>query len=135
MNTTMRHRLLHQFAAGLLLATLGVRALVPVGYMPGNLLDGKFAELCPVASAASYSLLPAHNGHHHDHQSGGKDDAAYSMDSACPIGSSLFSDALPMPDQRVEPVIRPQVFEPPLFFRPHSAQQHRNYPARAPPVS
>ena len=135
MNTSIRHGLLHQIAAFLLLATLGIRALVPVGYMPGNLLDGKFAELCPVASAATYALLPAHDNHHHDHQSGGQDDAAYSMDSACPIGSSLFSDALPMADQMVEPAIRPQTFERPLFFRPHSAKQHRNYPARAPPVS
>lgn len=135
MNKFMRPRLLRHFAAALLLATLGVRALVPMGYMPGNLLDGKFAELCPVASAATYELLAAQADQQHNHHAGGQDDAEYSMDSACPIGSSLFSDVLPAPDQSVELDLQSGSFEHPLLVSSHSSRQYRFYPARAPPVS
>lgn len=137
MNTFLRQRLFRQFAAVLLLATLGVRALLPAGYMPGNLLDGKFAELCPVASAATFTLLAADTTHHHhgQHGNGERDDAAYSIDSACPIGSSLFADALPAADITISPVPRSRDFERATPGSVFTSKPHRYYPARAPPVS
>lgn len=133
MNNFRRHWLLRQIGSALLLGTLAVRALLPLGYMPGNLLDGEIAQLCPVASAATYSLLSAGSPHHHQH--GAPGDAVYSIDSACPIGSTLFSDALPAtyPSNAIVPHATEyrQVHVPQSF----SARPQPVYPARAPPYS
>jgi len=132
MNNFLQRRLLRQIATALLLGTLAVRSLLPLGYMPGNLLDGKFAELCPVASAATYALLSEHDSHH-EHNAPG--DAAYSIDSACPIGSTLFSDALPAtyPSTAIAPLA--SQYRQVHVLQSFSARPQPVYPARAPPNS
>ncbi|MGI9271552.1 MAG: hypothetical protein ACR2QT_07250 [Woeseiaceae bacterium] len=131
MNTSIRNSRLQYLASGLLLATLALRALVPLGYMPGNILDGEFMVLCPVASAASLELLSSETTHHH----GNEDETGVSVDRACPIGSSLFFDAIPtleLPQQIATQVYAvPQVFDRELFVE----SPDKPHPARGPPQS
>lgn len=132
MNNFLQRRLLHHAASALLLGTLAVRSLLPLGYMPGNLLEGKFAELCPVASAATYALLSKHDSHHQHDMPG---DAAYSIDAACPIGSTLFSAALPatFPSAAIAPLANE--YRQVHVLQSFSATPQPVYPARAPPYS
>ncbi|MGI9201187.1 MAG: hypothetical protein ACR2QL_09020 [Woeseiaceae bacterium] len=129
----MRNAGLRRFATSLLVATLAVRALLPVGYMPGNLAAGEFAELCPVGSAATFQLLgsAATHGHHHDDN----ESDAVSIGTACPIGSSLFFDALPTlsaaaEQQNLQPIFENVARGLSVLTAPRSS--HR---ARAPPLS
>ena len=132
MKILIRKPILSRLTAALLVATLAVRALLPIGYMPGNVFAGEVAELCPVASAATFSLLGSSEGHDH-HQA---DDAdSFSVSTACPIGSSLFFDALPtlaptLQVQRIEPVAQYAVPISPKLAVVTSTQR-----ARAPPLS
>jgi hypothetical protein len=131
-NTLIRKRILRRMTAALLVATLAVRALLPIGYMPGNVFAGEIAELCPVASAATFSLLGSSAGHDHHH---GDDADSISVSTACPIGSSLFFDALPTlpaPEQlqKFEPVQQHAVGS-----RPKPAVVAAAHRARAPPLS
>ena len=132
MNNFLRKAGLRRVATSLLVATLAVRALLPMGYMPGNLAAGEFAQLCPVASAATFQLLGSVAEHSHHHS----DDAdAISVGTACPIGSSLFFDALPTLPTTVELQDLQAVFE--ITARDQSVltapQTIRR--ARAPPIS
>jgi len=68
-----------------LFATLGIRSLIPIGYMPGNLLAGEYMVMCPNSGAAALA-----GNHHHDH-----DDRSVNVDETCPIGSALTVVALP----------------------------------------
>jgi hypothetical protein len=68
-------------------ACLLVRALIPLGYMPGNVLDGEYMVLCPVGLAAS-AFAESH--HHH----GGDGETVVDADRACPLGTALQSAAL-----------------------------------------
>jgi hypothetical protein len=133
MNNFLPTRVSHRIAAMLLIGSLAVRALVPLGYMPGNLLAGNLAELCPVASAATYTLLAAHDLHRHQHD-GASGEAAYSIDSACPIGSTLFADALPAMFAPIDTLTVDGKFQLDLVARYYYPTLQPAYPARAPPV-
>jgi hypothetical protein len=136
MHSFLRHSLASKITAALLLGTLAIRALLPLGYMPGNLLEGKFAELCPVASAATYALLPQDESHqHHAHHGHATDGNDYSMDSACPIGTSLLADVLPGFDVQILLGAGPEVFHQLSTTRGYLARFESYYPARAPPLS
>jgi hypothetical protein len=132
-NTTFRSSRLRLATASLLLATLAVRALLPMGYMPGNLLAGEFAKLCPVASAATFELLSSNTTHQHHHDESGKE--LPSVDSACPIGSSLFSDALIALDGFSSVELQQHELPNTIAFRSYLFPFKRTYPARAPPHS
>ena len=120
-------------ATTLLLATLAVRALVPLGYMPGNLLAGEFAELCPVASAATFALLG--DAATHDHHHGDESSSAVSVGSACPIGTSLYFDALPALQFTADLQLQQQVLHDAIVTRQFQATLAAAYAARAPPSS
>ena len=136
MHSFLRYGRVSKAAVALLLGTLAVRALMPLGYMPGNLLEGKIAELCPVASAATYALLTLDESHqHHAHHGDATDSSGYSMDSACPIGTSLLADVLPAFDVQIELETRPEMFHQIPVSRSHFVRLELNYPARAPPLS
>jgi hypothetical protein len=81
----------HRAAACLILATLAVRALIPLGYMPGNLLAGEYMVLCPAGMPQSMIA----SGHHEHHEPG---EESASAEQACPIGSALQLAAVPTPD-------------------------------------
>lgn len=136
MNSLLTNRRLRRSVGALLMSTLLVRALIPLGYMPGNVFEGKFAELCPVASAATYALLPqAETNHHHVHHADSPDGSGYSIDSACPIGTSLLADVLPVFDVQFELDARPESFHYLTAVRGYVARVTTNYTARAPPLS
>ena len=78
----------HGVLAVLALAALLLRAIIPLGYMPGNVLAGEFVVLCPTGSAAKFAA--ALHGEHHA-ESGQHLD----MDADCPIGTALQAAALP----------------------------------------
>jgi len=84
-----RSRLFALVAAALLL-----RALIPVGYMPGNLLAGEFARLCPVG-LAGIAVHGSHDRHatHDGHGDEGESADALSGET-CPIGFALKAAAL-----------------------------------------
>lgn len=68
---------------------LVLRALIPVGYMPGNLTAGEFMVLCP-SGLSGELILQAIGGEHHHHA-----DAGIDADKACPIGVTLKYAAIP----------------------------------------
>ena len=120
----------HRFwraAIQLAVVALVVRASIPLGYMPGNLLAGDFAVLCPTGIPAEF--MQAISGHAH-HHAGHTIDA----DRDCPIGSALQPAWAPN-DWQVPAVdaIREE-FNASLVFRPHSRQPESRYLARAPPL-
>jgi hypothetical protein len=119
--------------ACLVLATLAIRALVPLGYMPGKLLQGELVELCPVASAATFAFLNL--GHAHSHHHGESNDDVPSIGVACPIGSSLFFDAIPAMEVSVAQVRR--VHEQPVSrsVAGYILLPSQPHPARGPPHS
>ena len=133
MNTFSKQSRLRRLATAILIATLAIRALVPVGYMPGNLIAGEFAELCPVASAATFELLGTQAGHEHHH--GSTDAEAVSLGTACPIGSSLFFDALPTLAVITDAQAIVHVYQDALRPQTVVSIAFPNRHARAPPLS
>ncbi len=133
MNISLKSRGLRRAAISLLLATLAIRALLPLGYMPGNILAGEFAILCPVASAATFELLSSSRTHEHHHGEAGKE--LPSVGTACPIGSSLFFDALPTLDASAGFALSRYELPRAVTFHSHFATFSRTYAARAPPRS
>ena len=111
----------------LVLAALVMRAVIPLGYMPGNLLAGEFMILCPTGLPAGFALP----GEHHHHA----DDAPMvDAERACPIGAALQQAALPadhnpaptierFPDAGLAPAPVPVFVNPPA-----------RYHSRAPPL-
>lgn len=110
----------------LLMAAIVLRAVIPLGYMPGNLLAGEFMVLCPTGLPAHTSLASAH-AHH------GDDAAMLDADQACPIGAALKQAALP-PDITFAAQLARYVPQPERVlrtsFRSRTAQAYRS---RAPP--
>lgn len=133
MNIYLKNRGLRRAATRLLLATLALRALLPLGYMPGNLLAGEIAQLCPVTSAATFELLDPSSTHEHHHGEAGK--KLPSVGSACPIGSSLFFDALPALDSPNNFALLRHELPHAVVVRSHLQIFSRTYSARAPPHS
>lgn len=71
-----------------------LRALIPAGYMPGNLLDGEFVRLCPVGlpEGAFGELHAGHSGH-----GAHSDTGAAEADASCPAGIILSAVAFVPP--------------------------------------
>jgi len=133
MNICLKKYRLRRAAIGLLLATLAFRALVPLGYMPGNLLAGEIAQLCPAASAATFELLNSSSAHQHHHGEAGKE--LPSVGTACPIGSSLFFDALLALDSPSGVAVLRHELPRAVTVHSHYPSSSRTYAARAPPHS
>jgi hypothetical protein len=131
-NNFLKKAGLRRVATSLLVATLAVRALLPMGYMPGNLAAGEFAALCPVASAATFQLLGSAAEHSHHH---GDDSDTISIGTACPIGSSLFFDALPTLPTAVELQDLQAIFEITAEDQSVQTAPQTIHRARAPPLS
>ncbi|MEM8815354.1 MAG: hypothetical protein AAGE85_05975 [Pseudomonadota bacterium] len=152
-----------RFYIPLIVLTLAVRAIVPLGYMPGKLLAGEFMVLCPAGSAPSFALLEAlvqraarasnavHTGQHsthgtqhahhaHAHAGHGETaghahhgDAGSGMDDRCPIGSALSLLVVPNAETPLS-TVRPAPY---LQSSPAvvliAAVRHRGQPVRGPP--
>jgi len=94
----------------LLCVALCIRAVVPLGYMPGDLLDGKFVELCPTSSPALAAFLGSegdHSGHGaHGADEGSDQGRAADLSRACPVGFALnFAALIALPDELFTPSI------------------------------
>lgn len=79
--------------------TFFLRALIPAGYMPGNLLEGEFVRLCP-AGLPAFTRHEVHAGHH-DGQAEDGFSADSELSSVCPLGAGFgqagLLGALPAP--------------------------------------
>ena len=109
----------------ILAATLLVRAFIPVGYMPGNLLAGEFARLCPTGLPAPLG----HAGHHGAHH-----ETELSADKACPVGLALKFAALPTAFIETLPSVVPESFAVPQPGQPVDTLTLAPFRARAPPA-
>lgn len=76
--------------AGIVFVALGARAIIPLGYMPGDLLAGEFMVLCPSSNAPE--LFKSEHHAHADHKKSGID-----ADTTCPIGTVLLVAAISAP--------------------------------------
>lgn len=109
-------------------AGLCLRALIPAGYMPGNLLAGELMVLCPVGVPAAIAEQ-LHSGHI-DH-----DQPVIDVDRSCPIGSAVQQAWLPTNIVSLtfdEPVVDVEIRED---FRSLPAVLVRRYQSRAPPLA
>ncbi len=114
-----------RWTLAILAATLLLRAFIPVGYMPGNLLAGEFARLCATGLAAPL----AHAGHH-----GAHDGTELSADKACPVGLALKFAALPTAFIELPPSVSPESFAVPQYGKPIDVLTRAPFRARAPPA-
>ena len=73
----------------LLLATLALRVMIPVGYMPAVIGSGLLFELCPEGMPAT--VMQALGGHHHHHEPNSDGDQASFDTEQCPVGHLLSS--------------------------------------------
>ncbi len=72
----------------LALAAFGLRALVPVGFMPAAVGQGWFLQLCPQGmSEAAMAVLLGKQHHHHHHQTQGKAQSASPVQ--CELGGGV----------------------------------------------
>jgi hypothetical protein len=69
----------------LLLAAIALRAIIPVGYMPGSLGGELLFEMCPEGMPSA--MVQALGGKHH--HGGGDDEAATPGLEQCPMGHLL----------------------------------------------
>ena len=109
-------------------ACLLIRALIPLGYMPGNALKGEYMVACPAGLPAATVTKS-----HHKHGKGGE--KAVGSNRACSIGKALQSAALlPADTINFESSKTPVVSDVPkndLFDTRFEARYH----SRAPPLS
>jgi hypothetical protein len=115
---------------GLLLAgfaSLILRAIIPLGYMPGNILAGEFMVLCPSGLPAEVlrALQLTHHGHDKD---------VVDVDSSCPIGSALQPAWIPIDDAPL-PFVIPATNDV-AYYQPIAIRLivRREYDSRAPPA-
>ncbi|MDZ7644299.1 MAG: hypothetical protein U5K76_08910 [Woeseiaceae bacterium] len=109
-----------------LAACLVLRALIPGGYMPGNLLAGEFMVLCP-EGLPPVDMMPGHAGH------GDPDLPALDADRSCPIGTALLA-AAPAPEAgQVATLVRGAATGVPPAVSPPRRHSPAGYRPRAPP--
>jgi len=143
---SMRPSRLHIIATWTALLSLALRAVVPLGYMPGALVSGDWITPCPTGFPAAF-FKDAGHAHHHAHhgnhaqhgrpgaqeQSGWETSQALEADRPCPLGEGLQLAAL-LPQWSPAATGRPESTPP--FARPPVLRTNRHpgaARARAPP--
>lgn len=122
-----RPRKIGRLALQLAIFGLVVRAAIPLGYMPGNLLAGEFMVLCPTAvPAAVLQVLAGHDHGHADH--------TIDSDRDCPIGSALQTAWAPGEYQQSVTELAAIWFAVSRTDSLRSTTTVRHYQVRAPPV-
>lgn len=112
--------------AVLALGAVLLRALIPLGYMPGNALAGEFVVLCPTGLPAAIAQT-LHDGHlHHE--------PAVDMDQECPIGNALQTAALPAPLPAAIVTGDRVRYDAAESVTPPYRAPVRQYPIRGPPL-
>lgn len=114
-----------------LLVGLATRAIIPAGYMPGNLLAGELMVMCPAGGATTIALLQPKKPHQHPHHGDGSE--TRSADESCPIGLALLLDAIS--DVPAAPDATLQVNQPikSVMGTQRLPEAARMYSTRAPP--
>jgi hypothetical protein len=115
----------------LLLAALALRAVIPIGYMPGSLGGELLLELCP--DGMPTAMVQALGGEQHHHHGGDKDQTTDASLDQCQMGHMLTSVALSSnADIALEPTHTPVLAN----FTGIVAGTARSvvYQSRAPPV-
>ncbi len=129
-----------------LVLAISLRAVIPVGYMPGTLHDGRLVVLCPSNGGAAILavLSPATEaGHHAIHQGAGH--AAHATDThsehaatgeSCPIGNAVFMAAIPADSPAHRAVVpAAQGHQASPATSPASTVQATHYDPRGPPAA
>jgi hypothetical protein len=81
----------HRWLPSLLVVALALRALIPVGFMPGG--NGQLAlQICPEGFPAA--LLQPSGHHHHDGQGSTGHDHKSWMQGHCPFGAAAGAPAV-----------------------------------------
>jgi len=109
-------------------ACLILRAMVPAGYMPGNLLVGEFMVLCPVGMSAGIAQML-----HSDHDDHGR--GVLDADKTCPIGSALQPAWLPQDVRQASFTMTPAAQSATYRCQSGTADRIRSYQSRAPPLA
>jgi len=106
---------------------LALRALIPLGYMPGNLLAGEFVVLCPTGMPMEV-MRALHHDHHDSEQ------AVMDVDQTCPIGLALQPAWMALADNEQEIVVAATASE--IFYekRTYVGIFSALYRSRAPPL-
>ena len=110
------------------IACLALRAIVPAGYMPGNLLAGEFMVLCPVGMPAG--IAQQLHADHGDHERGVLD-----ADRSCPIGSALQPAYLPQDVIQASFIRTPPDHSASYRYQGVTTDRIRQYQSRAPPLA
>ncbi len=115
----------HVLVLGVLMLTL--RALIPLGYMPGNLLAGEFVVLCP--TGMPIEVMQALHQNHHD-----SEQAVMDVDQTCPIGSALQPAWMALADNEQDILVVATVSEAFYQRRTYVGIFSPRYRSRAPPL-
>ncbi len=130
----MLHSTLKQTAISALLLGMLLRAVTPLGYMPGTSGDGLLFELCPEQLPPGFVMPGAASAKHQHHHGNSGDSPADAESDLCQIGHLLFS-AVAVDQTDAEVVSNqslPQYFrEPAQTVRVSSVSSYRS---RAPPA-
>ena len=87
----MLHPALKQAAISALLLGMLLRAVTPLGYMPGTSGDGLLFELCPEQLPPGFVMPESASAKHQHHHGNSGDSPADAEPDLCQIGHLLFS--------------------------------------------
>lgn len=121
-----RRSLYRSFAGAALFTCLLLRTLIPLGYMPGNLLAGEFMTLCPQG-------LPGESAHQLHDLHGNPAVDVVATDRLCPLGNALLAVAPPPSPPADFDLPRPGDFLSVTLDAPPESSPVLHYASRAPP--
>ncbi len=115
----------------MLFAALALRAVIPLGYMPGSLASGMLVEMCPDGMPTEFVQILGGQHHH-----GGHDDNSDSSSASieyCSMGHLLARTAVAADEPAILDI--PHQFSPPTYpQRETHLGQFVSYLSRGPPV-
>lgn len=120
-------RSLRPLAGTLLFGCLLLRTLIPIGYMPGNLLAGDYMTLCPQGLPAAIAER-FHAGHH------GTGGTVLDADRLCPLATALLAAAPPPAEHAPVALVPPYESAESAFAVPPRSVLVFLYASRAPPL-
>ncbi len=106
-----------------------LRAFMPLGYMPGNLLAGEFARLCP-------SVMPigTHADGHHAHHGNDSGEPAASAAQTCEFSVAASQSFVPQPGPADLASADTQIRAPEGHGIPVGTRQRAAFRPRGPPT-
>ena len=121
----------HKKLLMMLFAALALRAVIPLGYMPGNLAAGTLVEMCPDGMPAGFVELLGGQHHHGGHDA--NSDSASASIEYCSMGHLLAPTAVAAGEPAILDI--PRQFRPPTYFQRETRPgEFVAYLSRGPPV-